>query len=43
MLSRFREPAEQVRELIDRAAGETERLLERLGAESEGTVEGAGG
>jgi peptidyl-tRNA hydrolase, PTH1 family len=30
VLSRFREPAEQVRELIERAAGEAERLVERI-------------
>jgi PTH1 family peptidyl-tRNA hydrolase len=32
VLSRFREPREQVRGLIERAAEETERLVERLGA-----------
>ena len=39
VLSRFREPREQVRELIDRAAGEAERLVERIGA---GEAETAG-
>jgi peptidyl-tRNA hydrolase, PTH1 family len=30
VLSRFREPREQVAALIERAAGETERLIEKL-------------
>ena len=32
VLSRFREPTEEVRALIDRAAGEAERLVERIAA-----------
>jgi len=32
VLGRFREPREQVAELIERAAGETERLVEQLGS-----------
>lgn len=35
VLSRFREPPEEVRALIDRAAEETERLVEKLGSEHE--------
>jgi PTH1 family peptidyl-tRNA hydrolase len=34
VLSRFREPDEDVRELIDRAAGEAERLVDQITAES---------
>lgn len=32
VLSRFREPRDEVAELIDRAAGEAERLVERIAA-----------
>lgn len=32
VLGRFREPREEVAELIERAAGETERLVEKLGS-----------
>jgi PTH1 family peptidyl-tRNA hydrolase len=35
VLSRFREPGAEVEALIDRAAEETERLVERLGSEAE--------
>ena len=35
VLSRFREPAEQVQELIERASGEAERLVERIAAGEE--------
>jgi PTH1 family peptidyl-tRNA hydrolase len=35
VLSRFREPREEVEALIDRAADEAERLVERLGSEDE--------
>jgi PTH1 family peptidyl-tRNA hydrolase len=31
VLGRFREPREEVAELVERAAGETERLVEKLG------------
>ena len=31
MLGRFREPPEQIEELIERAAGEAERLVEWIG------------
>jgi peptidyl-tRNA hydrolase, PTH1 family len=34
VLSRFREPREEVVALIERAAGETERLVEELGSSS---------
>ena len=40
VLSRFREPREEVAELIDRAAAEAERLVERLAA---GEVDGEDG
>ena len=33
VLSRFREPRDEVAELIQRAAGEAERLVEKLGSE----------
>lgn len=33
VLSRFREPREEVAALVERAAEETERLVERLGSE----------
>jgi PTH1 family peptidyl-tRNA hydrolase len=37
VLSRFREPADQVGELVERAAGEAQRLVERIAAgEAEG-------
>lgn len=35
VLGRFREPADQVRELVERAAGETERLVAEIAAGSE--------
>ncbi len=36
VLSRFREPREEVAALIDRAAEETERLVERLASRDDG-------
>jgi hypothetical protein len=35
VLGRFSEPREQVRELIEAAVSETERLVERIAAEEE--------
>jgi PTH1 family peptidyl-tRNA hydrolase len=39
VLSRFRESPEEVRELIERAAGEAERLVERI-EDQEGAIAG---
>ncbi len=44
VLSRFREPSEQVGELIERAAGEAERLVERIASgDADGDAESASG
>jgi peptidyl-tRNA hydrolase, PTH1 family len=39
VLSKFREPREQVRELVERAADEAERLVERIAAREDGEVD----